>query len=267
MQLKQVHKGDLDAIGKLQPEGWSAIVPSFQFYLENSFCLPMKAEIDGKIAGIGAIIFFERTAWIAHLIVAKEHRGKGMGRQIMEALIQTAGQKSVKTISLIATEMGLPLYQKLGFRLISNYQEFEKSEKFKSITVSEKVIPFTGEFAEQLFELDKKLSSENRKELLKQKFSGSFLYADDQSNISGYYLPSLGEGLICAKSEEAGIELLKLKINTSEKLNLPSENKKAIAFLESVGFQQGTFRQRMSLGTPLAWSAQTLFSRIAGKLG
>jgi len=51
-------------------------------------------------------------ATINMVIVDETARGRGLGRQLMEAAIALAGSR---TLRLVATSEGLPLYQKLGF--------------------------------------------------------------------------------------------------------------------------------------------------------
>src|SRR5665648_764683 len=83
MQFETVTIDDLDEIRNLQPQDWSDIIPEFEFYIQSSFCSPIKTKIDDKIVGIGASIIFKNTSWIAHIIVDSEYRNKGIGAQIV----------------------------------------------------------------------------------------------------------------------------------------------------------------------------------------
>jgi GNAT superfamily N-acetyltransferase len=57
--------------------------------------------------------FGRRAATINMVIVDERMRGRGLGRQLMHAAIEAAGDRECR---LIATEAGLPLYEILGFR-------------------------------------------------------------------------------------------------------------------------------------------------------
>lgn len=52
------------------------------------------------------------TATINMVIVDESQRGQGLGRRLMAAVLPLAGSRPLR---LIATQEGLPLYQKLGF--------------------------------------------------------------------------------------------------------------------------------------------------------
>lgn len=71
------------------------------------------AEARGRLIGtIMAWRFGETMATIGMVIVSSAAQGQGIGRKLMEAMIEQLGDR---TIVLNATEEGLPLYLKLGF--------------------------------------------------------------------------------------------------------------------------------------------------------
>ena len=79
MKFAEVKYDDLNEIRKLQPEGWPDIVTDFEYYLDSAFCNPIKTVLGGKIVGVGVTIIFGESAWIAHIIVDKEFRKRGIG--------------------------------------------------------------------------------------------------------------------------------------------------------------------------------------------
>ena len=116
MLIKPMIGKDIKTIKKLQPKGWSNIVETFKYYYKAPFCYPIKAVIEGEIVGIGTAISYINTGWLAHIIVSEEHRGKGIGGAIVNYLCDYLKNSGHKTISLIATELGYPVYKKAGFR-------------------------------------------------------------------------------------------------------------------------------------------------------
>jgi predicted N-acetyltransferase YhbS len=60
--------------------------------------------------------FGDAVATINMVIVAERMRGRGLGRSLMKAAMRACGERECR---LVATQDGLPLYEKLGF--IANY--------------------------------------------------------------------------------------------------------------------------------------------------
>ena len=67
MHFEAITLNDLTDLRTFQSEGWPDIIPDFEFYVSSEFCYPLKAMIDTKIVGIGTLITFENTSWLAHI--------------------------------------------------------------------------------------------------------------------------------------------------------------------------------------------------------
>lgn len=68
---------------------------------------------DGGVVGTAIMTPYGDThATINMVIVDTGHRGRGLGRRLMDAVLRLAGDRVIR---LIATQDGVPLYEKLGF--------------------------------------------------------------------------------------------------------------------------------------------------------
>lgn len=268
MQFEKINVLDLEEVAKLQPEGWSEIKTKFQFYIENEFCTPYKMTIDNAIVGVGCNIVFKRTAWLAHIIVGKDFRNRGIGFKLVRNLLdKLEGNKSVRSVLLIATKMGEPIYFKADFREVSQYVQLNRKEQWKVEPPSGNVVSYEKEYYQQIIKLDKTISGEDREPLIQQFLFNSKVYVES-NQVQGFYLPSLGDGLIFADNNLAGIELMKYKYSTIDKAIIPSENKTAINFLTQNGFSQAIpENKRMVFGEDLNWQAEKFYSRIGGNFG
>ena len=267
MNLEVIKLADLENIRHLQPEGWSDIVKEFEFYVKAPYCRPIQVKINNRIAGVGASIEFDNTAWLAHIIVDINHRRQGIRYLIVKELVNHLRRKSIETCLLIASEMGRPVYDKAGFRFVAEYTYMKREYIINNIFFSKNIRGFRKKYAEMIFQLDKQVTGENRKRILKEYLKNSYVY-QDKGKIYGYYLPALREGLIIADNEQAGEELMKLKFSTHNKIVLPSDNVNAIAFLENNGFVKASGKAtRMIYGIDIEWSPEKIFSRIGGNLG
>jgi GNAT superfamily N-acetyltransferase len=257
---------DLKRISGLQPSDWPDIIPYFYFYIEADYCEPIKVEIDNKIVGIGTTISYKKSAWLAHIIVHPEYRCRGIGSGITNSLVDQLKTNRIKTIFLIATNMGEPVYRKTGFIKETEYLFFKDGKYTKAASPHGEIIPFNEQYRRDLLALDKMVSGENRQILLKSYLSGALLYKKGK-RIHGFYMPALGEGLIVSDIPEAGIELMQVKYSTISKAILPMENKTGIEFLLKNNFTEYSKGIRMRLGKALSWHPEMLYSRIGGNLG
>lgn len=71
--------------------------------------------IDGKIA------------YILNIYTLPNWRGKGIGKQVFDHILQEAIGRGYKRISLHASDDGRPIYEKFGFRLTGDEMELRLS--------------------------------------------------------------------------------------------------------------------------------------------
>lgn len=266
MQVQPFTNADLPIIPELQPPDWGNITPHIEYYLQSSFCHPIKVLIDEQIVGIGATILHGETAWLAHIIVHLDHRNKGIGKFITSSLIDSLASTRVKTILLIATALGEPVYTSLGFESETEYLFFKGEKLSAEKPVSEHIKPFEQKYAEAIYELDKQVSGEDRKYRLQENLAGAYIYLAENA-LEGFYLPTLGEGLIIARSEEAGKALMQFRLKSMDTAVFPAENLTAFEVMLKNGFTQVRTAKRMFLGEKIPFEPIFLFNRVAGSIG
>ena len=77
-------------------------------------CFGMEA--DGRMAATTTVVCYGRElAWIGMVLTHPECRGRGYARQLMEHALDYTDRMGMRTVKLDATDMGYPLYTKLGF--------------------------------------------------------------------------------------------------------------------------------------------------------
>lgn len=267
MNIESLSVNDLDAINGLKPENWGNFEYFHAFYLKNSFCFPKKVVIDNEIAGIGTAICNKNTGWIAHIVVSTKYRNKGLGSFIVSSLQDHLTNKCLcKSITLLASELGYPVYKKLGFVTQSEYVTFTSEKEAENVSVSPTIRPMDTSYLLQVFELDRKVTGEDRSAIIGQYIDGSYVnLANDR--VMGFYLSQLGEGLIISIEKKAGIELLRMKMSRDKKVVLPSENEAAREFLVENGYKESSRMRRMVYGDTFEWEPQNVYSRIGGNLG
>ncbi len=266
MDFYTFDKHDYTRLSFLQPQGWSDITDAFKFYSGSPFCYPIKAMANGDIAGVGAAIIFDRTAWLAHIIVHRDHRNKGIGGAIVGHLMDLAKGKGCGTVSLVATELGRLVYLKAGFVDQTDYVFFKREQATPEKPCPHGVSELGPDDRGQILEMDRELSGEWRQALFEGKWEGALVHRG-RDGVDGYYIPALGEGLVMAENDRAGLALLSIKLGGSVKIVLPAENTAGIAFIKDNGFAEASRSKRMVWGPPFPWRPERLYHRIAGNVG
>lgn len=264
MDIKPLEQSDVPLVFELQPPGWE-IMSVIDFYTKADFCFPIKVTLDDKIIGIGTTILHKDVAWLAHIIVHDQFRNKGAGRLITQTLIDRADAERCETIYLLATEMGEPVYTKLGFEAETEYVSF-KGEKIAGEAGDDNIASYKSEYADQISKLDRQISGEERWFHLEPHLSDGFVYLHDH-NVTGYYLPAFGDGLIVAIDPAAGEALMKLRMTTKDFTVFPAENVLATAFMAKYNFNFFRTQKRMRLGKQRDWQPANIYNRIGGNLG
>ncbi len=266
MDIQNLENKDISLLVELQPEGWNDIMPIIDFYTKSSFCFPIKIISNNKIIGIGSTIIHNDVSWLGHIIVHPEYRNKGIGKLITQALVNKAKEKNCTTIYLIATDLGEPVYKKVGFEEETEYLFFKDLKNNGNISISKNIIEFNSSFKSQIINLDKEISGENRVFQIDPHLKDAYVYKNE-NDIEGFYLPTFGEGLILANNSFSGVELMKFRLKTQDNVAFPVDNIKATEFMYQNNFKEFKKAKRMILGKKRLWQPQNIYNRIAGNFG
>lgn len=266
MQFEPIVAGDLPFLKIFEPPGWGDLVPRFSYHINSDFCTPLKLVVDAKMVAIGTTIFHKDSAWLASIIVHPDERNKGYGAMITQQLIDITDRSQFTTIYLDATEAGFPVYTKLGFELETTYAHLKAAETITGLQLSGPVVDYDEQFKDQVWQLDKDVSCEERQDTITENLATAKLFVK-QGRVKGYYLPSLGNGLIIAENEHAGIALMHYRLENNYYGILPSANKAGILFLEQNGLTQFRISRRMFIGKKRNWKKENIYNRISGQLG
>ncbi len=89
-----------------------------------------------RFAGAGGVSFFQvmptyhnpsgKKAYIMNMYTSPEYRRKGIAYKTLDMLVKDAKSMGITAISLEATVMGRPLYEKYGFIKMNNEMELPK---------------------------------------------------------------------------------------------------------------------------------------------
>ena len=121
--MREITENDIPGLNKLAPVEWNFDYETFLFtHIHKDFFHAFVQIDEGQIVGTGNILFKGETAWLANIMVDKDHRGKGLGLLMTKFLVNYLEKQNCSTQLLIATDLGAAVYGKVGFTKIVDYQ-------------------------------------------------------------------------------------------------------------------------------------------------
>lgn len=117
--IRRICAQDLEAVRILSDAaGWNQTSTDWArlLDLEPEGCFLVEEE--GRIVATAtAVCYGQDLAWIGMVLTHPEARRKGHARRVMEAALGWLDGRGVKASRLDATDMGLPLYEALGYKV------------------------------------------------------------------------------------------------------------------------------------------------------
>ena len=219
-----------------------------------------------RILGVGQGIATGDAGWIGNIVVRPEARNHGLGARITQDLVDVLRARGCSTFLLIATELGEPVYRKMGFRKRAEYVFLSVPHLPAAPMTS--VRRLQPSETDAVFKLDASATGEARGDLLTPHLGAAWAHIDPDGTLDGFFLPSFGAGLVVAGRPLAGLELLGFKhAYYPGDAVVPAGNSAALQFLFERGATETARAPRMSLGDEAAWRPECIFARGAGYCG
>ena len=87
-------------------------------------CHPIVADDDGQVIGTGVATAYGPVGWVGTIFVDPERRGHGLGRALTRAVVEHLENSGCRTLLLIASDYGRPLYEREGFAVQTVHRRF-----------------------------------------------------------------------------------------------------------------------------------------------
>jgi len=238
---------------------------------------------EGKIVSSAAIVEYDSlVASIGMVIVREEYRGLGLGKTATEKCIESV--KGNKTVMLIATEAGKPMYEKMGFISMDTVHKYLCDSFIPIRTIdfhssSRSIGDFNEEDIPQIIMLDKNAFGDNRKTFLLKRIKQAtkvLVVRNADDDLVGFGMAISGSenlllGPIVAPDADTAYLLIDhLARNHPGKIRMdvPSGNKPFMTQLEQSGFTEVSQPPIMILNsTEMPKRNQTLFGIAAQIFG
>lgn len=203
--------------------------------------------IDDLVVAVGLSMSFGRTGWIGNIAVDPDWRGRGFGTAMSEEAVRWLTRRGVGTVLLSATDLGRPIYERLGF--VSDgvtygiWKRAADADEVGSETSCRK-----GAIRRALA-LDAEATGEDRRACLRP--FGDRILVPGEGRDAGYRarLP-WGGGPVIARDAEGARALVADMVegDSDPTLAFPEQNPDASALADAIGFSPLRRVERMRLG-------------------
>jgi GNAT superfamily N-acetyltransferase len=284
LQIRELTLADVDMALAL---GWSNRRLFYEFVLRTSTCQPLAGVLGGRVIATGLATANGSVGWLGAIIVDADLRGRGIGRTVTEELCRRLRAAGCSTLSLVASEAGRPMYEKMGFRLVTHYHQLQADHLPEPPTPPEgsRVRRLEPADLPTVLELDRLATAENRSVALRVLAEigaeserggvtglGGWVLERDGA-VSGFLLPAeRAYGAIVAPRFEDGRFLLDLHrhvvpAGARVRAGIPDEHGAAWRELQALGWQESYRAPRLLLGPDIPWRPDWIWGQINSAMG
>ena len=271
--IRPMTPADVDrATERILQADWGDRRTWFEFTTSHAACRSIVAVSDGEVVGTGVGTANGHVGWVGTIFVADAYRGHGLGRALTEAVIVELEDVGCRTLLLVSTRLGRPLYERLGFELQTWYVTMEAAGSDGVADLA--VRAFDGGDLDAMAALDGAATGEDRRHLLERFASPTtarVLTLNDGTPAFVIRAP-WGGGATIASSSDAAIQLLQARrasIDAARRVRagMPAQNWVGIERLERLGWSHAYEAPRMIRGEALDWRPEAIWGQFNMALG
>ncbi|MEX2184065.1 MAG: GNAT family N-acetyltransferase [Chloroflexota bacterium] len=261
-------------------DDWGDRLAWFEFAVGHPRCDVVVADVDGEVVGTGVTTRSGAVGWIGTIWVASRWRGHGLGRDLTVATIDAAEEAGCRTLVLVATAAGRPLYERLGFQVRTWYVTVEAAGRRAADPAptrhgAQRVRPFRVADLDTMARLDAAATGEDRSHLLAAFADPASTWvvtgADDLPRGFMVRAP-WGGGATIAPDPADALALLDARrdrypADRRVRAGILADNQDGFARLAADGWTEAWRAPRMERGKPLDWDPAAIWGQFNHALG
>ncbi len=233
--------------------------------------------VDGeRIVGTGTAAAHGRVGWVGVIFVAADRRGSGLGRRITRTVMDDLEVRGCRTMILIASPLGRPIYETEGFTPLDIQVRFTIDGIRDDAGPPEpRVRPYAPADRDTIIALDRHATGEDRLAVLSPLLSAELtqVAVAPDGRVSGYLAraPWRGGALIATDPDDA-LRLLEVRrrstgISGTAGAGVLESNVRGREALRAAGWHEEIGNVRMVRGEPLDWHPEEIWGQFNGALG
>jgi GNAT superfamily N-acetyltransferase len=269
--------GDTEAASALIRRGdWGERLVFFDWAVGQPTVDPIVAEADGQIVGTGVGSAHGNAGWVGTIFVDPDRRRSGLGRAITQAVVESLEARGCRTLLLIATSMGRPIYERIGFSVLDEQVRFSVDGLPQDEAAVDPLIrPFAAPDLAAIQALDRHVTGEDRSAILANLVTpiSTVVAIDGGGAIRGFLTraPWRGGALIAPDPDDA-LRLLEARrratgVSGKAGAGLVGRNVVGRERLRAAGWLEERGGVRMIRGEPIDWHPEGIWGQLNGALG
>jgi predicted N-acetyltransferase YhbS len=255
----------------------------FEFAVASPNAHPFVAESDGEIVASGVATINGAVAWIGTVWVQRDWRGRGLGKALTQAPIDAADAAGCRTLVLVATEAGRPVYERLGFEVQTWYRTMEApglggtnaTAAMPATAASARVRLWRPNDLDAMAALDRHATGEDRRHLLEafaSPDSTRVLDAADGRPVGFVVRAPWGGGATIAPRLEDALAILHARraaypADRMVRAGIMLDNDAGAAALEADGWREAWRAPRLIRGDPMTWQPTAIWGQFNHAVG
>jgi GNAT superfamily N-acetyltransferase len=262
--------------------GWGDRRAFFRFAIEQPGLTPLVAEAEARIAGTGMAAVNGPVGWIGTIFVDEGLRGRGIGTALTAAVVQRLEAAGCLTLALIATPLGRPIYERLGFAAVTEYRMLVAPGGAATSTVPGTAAPEAGTATEagtsepvgasrlrpcELADLPAILALDvigSGGAVVGFRAGGEIVGFDARAPWGGHptIAPELVDGVRLVEARRA-----RSAVGSEVRTSLLVENRSGILTLQNLGWRLDRELVRMTRGAPIQWDPRAIWGQFNYAIG
>jgi GNAT superfamily N-acetyltransferase len=276
--IRDMTEADVEAaLALAKAQGWRDRRRFYDFVLRTSTCQPVAGFAAGRLVATGLATANGPVGWLGSIVVDADFRRRGIGRAVTEDLCRRLRAAGCQTISLEATEAGRPMYEQMGFRLVTVYHQLQADHlpEPPPVPAGATVRRLDPVDLPAVVDLDHLATAEDRSvplTVLAELGAGGWVLERDGA-VCGFMFPAeRAYGPIVAPRFEDGLFLLDLHrhvvpAGSHVRAGVPHDNSSAWQELAARGWVETWQAPRYLLGPDVQWRPDWIWGQLNSAMG
>lgn len=248
MMIRRMQAGDLASALKLtQAVNWAHRAEDWECHYRMGHGWVVCDDDDALLGTASWWAYGDALGSVGLVIVDGNQQGKGIGRQLMDAIIEDAAPRALQ---LVATSAGLKLYRQCGFKESGGIEQHQGAPTLRSPVAMPSGVALrfvTANDHALLSDLDASAFGAPRHQVIKSILTvGTGVLAEQDGRPTGFALMRpAGRGTtigpVVARDEAHAIDLIAQLLNISigfTRIDISADSKELAAWLDTVGLER-----------------------------